>query len=482
MKGLEMQTVFWIFVMIVVLTVIIIFLTKPTPVGIDEHSFTTEGVENAKASCEKTGNDYVYTIKVSNLNFVYEQEKELKFYVIGDINEKLMWDGKVINYPKEKSASPELKLRTRTALKDTEFLHLSFFAESECVTDYMKSSKQSKQWSWYCCNAGKTGTCYIQETDKTITINKAETRIDFTKADCEPLGGIKNNYECFGTPLQQCQPLWEDGKYQRQFGNCVTKCRDLGGDTVRFETQVSSGSELSLEGSGVYSELIKKCPAYYIGFASIGFKTECAASVAEKNALFIKIDPADSVEVWNFDFTTDRKQDAGEFKFALDDFKYKDGASCAILAVNEESIIKDKASVWYIKPGAVIKKNSEKLWDDIKSYMIDFNCQELLTSQGECDFCITSDKGHDYCIEYEKSGPDPSKKDETIGGAKYTDKSVDKCGDCRLLERNDKGHYWKPKYDLLCSSSGWIACDEISENDIITVDNKDYMCKGSEWK
>lgn len=215
-------------------------------------------------------------------------------------------------------------------------------------------------------------------------------------------------------------------------------------------------------------------------------------------AIYVKIDPADHTEVWEFRFT-DNPHDEN---FLLDDdfncdnnpdCKDDGRIDCVVMAVNEQPFRSifgswgfDKRMVWYISEGGIIYngENGNKMWDGIKDNLIYEGCKARVFS--DCDTCVSMDDEVTPCTNSEIASASPTGS-SSIGGERYNDAPLEDnkyihCTDelCYLLSKMNGKYYWKPAYEILCASDGnWHACDV--DGTTKTANGNEYMCKDTIW-
>ena len=185
-----------------------------------------------------------------------------------------------------------------------------------------------------------------------------------------------------------------------------------------------------------------------------GSDDECI-NPSEGSILHIKIDPGDNpTETWSFHLTNNPGHDG------------KNGFSqsyCNVYATNEEGLVIDHSSVWYINPGGRIVRTFPPLIETIFNGLNGY---------------VAAVSDDNKASPYDISGR------ETIGGEPYTIDKNTKCSDndpeCRMFLRNpDSGNnydYW-PKYGLICDNDKkWRACDENAKGQGKTIGSNKYEC------
>jgi len=156
MKGVAIEQVFWILVILIVIGVgIMIFIREQVLASEQEERFsrlfgkeilTTYGDNVLEVESSPSADGFIYDITVENLNFYYkkleeEEEEELQFYAVADFKERVAiaeeyGKPKVISYPEDKNVIVNFELESTKEPEDKEFLHLTFWRTGMCVEDF----------------------------------------------------------------------------------------------------------------------------------------------------------------------------------------------------------------------------------------------------------------------------------------------------------------------------------------------------------
>jgi hypothetical protein len=146
----------------------------------------------------------------------------------------------------------------------------------------------------------------------------------------------------------------------------------------------------------------------------------------------------------------------------------------------------DKFSVWAIRPGGRILREGN-LYSGINGFIEEGGCTPFRFTK--CDLCVgtmccvPAVCYHELmCSGSDQAGPGPG--DGTVGGEAYEDpptSDVDEnqCGpsDCVLLEENEYGYYFRPKYELLCDDDGyWNVCYNGTVGTVVEIGPATYRC------
>ncbi len=195
------------------------------------------------------------------------------------------------------------------------------------------------------------------------------------------------------------------------------------------------------------SELIKKCPGFYISSFDVG-------SEWKGKAFYVQLDFT-GLELYEFHLTNDPYYDdidtCGDWKNNINIPEN----NCLILTNEEDGVAifpsGDECALTLARPGSLILPADS----NIKQGLADYSDHDCRDADDACD----------------------------ILDLDWTDTNEDHCKDCELAEKTDK-YNWRPAYELICSENGyWSVCDGSAEktNTELTIDNINYKCQDNRW-
>jgi hypothetical protein len=420
-KGLAIQQIFWILVVVIVIAVVFMVFIKEHLLASEEGEefsalfgkeiLSTSGHEELEIESSKVGTNYQYTVRVENLNFYYkileEEEKELKFIAVADFKKRVAIakegnEYKIINYPEDENVILNFELESTKGPENKEFLHLTFWSDSKCVEDFFEEGGEDL----YDLLAKCPGD-YISSVD--VVEGRGGRALHFK---LDPEDNELFQFNLIHDP-EQVANLGTCDQWTRinreHYINCDMKAKSLGYD------------------GGLYVDAADDNVCTNLHCIPFGYQT----------GVYI----GDS-----------RPYGSTHFCCACNGFNPLNENYCIIFAHNENDLAPDDCALTTVAPGSLISNRYINLRGGLVDavvrphasgeYILDYGWIDDIQNMGECE---------NYC-------------------------------DDELLTGSTGNFNYRPEIDILCDSNGyWIPCYSLKESEVITAGGQRYNCTNGGW-